>query len=151
MTINNATNYFETLLSRAIKKSEIKIYENFIGILSELKNRNLTEEQLRSIEVELGILKLKEIPENRRKYLRRKLNKFKIFLREELSLISEGYYTSIGMTLGISFGIVFGTMFDETFGVSMGLGFGVLIGLIIGRTMDSQAEKQNRVLKTKLK
>ena len=151
MTINNATNYFEKLLSQAIKKSEIKIYENFIGILSELKNRNLTEEQLRSIEVELGILKLKEIPENRRKYLRRKLNKFKIFLREELSLISEGYYTSIGMTLGISFGIVFGTMFEETFGVSMGLGFGMLIGLIIGRTMDSQAEKQNRVLKTKLK
>ena len=151
MTINNATNYFETLLSRAIKKSEIKIYENFIGILSELKNRNLTEEQLRSIEVELGILKLKEIPENKKRYLRRKLNKFKIFLREELSLISEGYYTSIGMTLGISFGIVFGTMFEETFGVSMGLGFGMLIGLIIGKIMDSQAEKQNRVLKTKLK
>jgi len=151
MTINNATNYFETLLSRAIKKSEIKIYENFIGILSELKNRNLTEEQLRSIEVELGILKLKEIPENKKRYLRRKLNKFKVFLREELSFISEGYYTSIGMTLGVSFGIVFGTMFEETFGVSMGLGFGVLIGLIIGRIMDSQAEKQNRVLKTKLK
>lgn len=151
MTINNATNYFETLLSKTIKKSEIKIYKNFIGILTELKNRNLTEEQLRSIEVELEILKLKESPENKKKYMRRKLNKLKIFLREELSLILEGYYTGIGMTLGISFGIVFGTMFEETFGVSMGLGFGMLIGLIVGRTMDSKAEKQNRVLKTKLK
>ena len=149
--INDATNFFENLLTQTEKKSEIKLYKNFIGILFDLKNRNLTKEQIRSIEEELELLKLNEIPLNKKKYVTRKLNEFKKYLKEEFSLISEGYYTGIGLALGTSFGIVIGTMFKETIGVSMGLGFGMLLGLIIGKTMDLQAEKQNRVLKTKMK
>jgi len=151
MMINDATNFFENLLTQTEKKSEIKLYKNFIGILFDLKNRNLTKEQIRSIEEELELLKLNEIPLNKKKYVTRKLNEFKKYLKEEFSLISEGYYTGIGLALGTSFGIVIGTMFKETIGVSMGLGFGMLLGLIIGKTMDLQAEKQNRVLKTKMK
>ena len=149
--INDATNFFENLLTQTEKKSEIKLYKNFIGILFDLKNRNLIKEQIRSIEEELELLKLNEIPLNKKKYVTRKLNEFKKYLKEEFSLISEGYYTGIGLALGTSFGIVIGTMFKETIGVSMGLGFGMLLGLIIGKTMDLQAEKQNRVLKTKMK
>lgn len=151
MTINDATSFFESLLTQTEKKSEIKLYKSFIGILYDLKNRNLTKEQLRSIEEELELLKLKEIPLNKKKYMRRKLDEFKKYLKEEFSLISEGYYTAIGLALGTSFGIVVGTMFKETMGVSMGLGFGMILGVIIGKTMDLQAEKQNRVLKTKMK
>jgi len=151
MMINDATNFFENLLTQTEKKSEIKLYKNFIGILFDLKNRNLIKEQIRSIEEELELLKLNEIPLNKKKYVTRKLNEFKKYLKEEFSLISEGYYTGIGLALGTSFGIVIGTMFKETIGVSMGLGFGMLLGLIIGKTMDLQAEKQNRVLKTKMK
>lgn len=151
MTINDTTSFLENLLTQTEKKSEIKLYKSFIGILYDLKNRNLTKEQLRSIEEELELLKLKEIPLNKKKYMRRKLDEFKKYLKEEFSLISEGYYTAIGLALGTSFGIVVGTMFKETMGVSMGLGFGMILGVIIGKTMDLQAEKQNRVLKTKMK
>lgn len=150
MTINDATNFLESLLIQIEKKSEIKLYKNFIGILYDLKNRNLTKEQMRSIEEELELLKLKEIPANKKKYMTRKLSDFKKYLKQEFSLISEGYYTASGVALGTSFGIVVGSMFKETIGVSMGLGFGMILGLIIGKTMDLQAEKQNRVLKTKM-
>ena len=151
MTITDATNIFENLLAKTEKKSEIKLYNSFVGILYDLKNRNLSKEQMKSIEVELELLKLKEIPVNKKKYVTRKLNEFKKYLKEKFSLISEGYYTGIGIALGTSFGIVFGSMIEETIGVSMGLGFGMLLGVVIGKTMDLQAEKQNRVLKTKLK
>jgi F0F1-type ATP synthase assembly protein I len=151
MNINNAIRYFEGLLTLAVKKSEIKIYENFIGILSNLKNRDLTKEQLRCIEEELEYLKLKEISENRKKYLRKKLNEFLKYLKDEFALTTKGYYSSIGMSLGMVLGISIGaSVFGAGSGVSTGLMFGMLIGSIIGRYMDSEAEKKNLVLKTKL-
>ena len=151
MTINNTIIFFKSILTQTIKKSEIKIYENFIGILSDLKNRDLTKEQLRCIEEELENLKLKEIPENRKKYFRRKLNEFQKYLKDEFSLTTKGYYESIGMSMGMVFGISIGaSIFGADSGVSTGLMFGMLIGFVIGRNMDSEAEKQNRVLKTKL-
>ncbi len=126
MTINDTINFLESLLTQTDKKSEIKVYENFIAILSNLKNRELTNEELQSIEEELETLDLKSNPENKKRYFSKKLAEFKKYLKDKLSLISEGYYTAIGMSLGM------------------------IIGLVIGRNKDAEAEKQGRVLKTKL-
>lgn len=147
MNINEASDFFESQLNRVDKKSEIKIYKTFIGILSDLKKRDLTKEELQSIEEELDTLELKSNPENRKKYFKQKLAAFQEYLKDKLSLISEGYYTAIGMSLGVAFGAAFGAQYD----MSMGVSFGMLFGLIIGSYMDSEAEKQNRVLKINLK
>jgi hypothetical protein len=150
MKINEASDFFESLINKAGKKSEIKIYESFVGILSDLKNKNLTENQLQSIEEELDGLELNSNPGNKKKYYRKKLSGFKTYLKDKFSLITEGYYTAIGMSLGVSFGVVFGTIFKETIGISIGIAIGMFIGLIFGKYLDSEAEKQNRVLKAKL-
>jgi len=151
MNINNAISFFEGLLKQTFKKSEIRIYKNFIGLLSDLKNRDLTKEQMSSVERELEILKLRELPQNKKKHLRRKLYDFQEYLKNELSLTTKGYYESIGMSMGMVFGISIGaSVFGAGSGVSTGLMFGTLIGLIIGRYIDSEREKQNRVLKTKI-
>ena len=143
MDINEASAFFENQIIRVDKKSEIKVYKTFIRILSNLRTRDLTTEELQSIEEKLDFLELKANPKNRKKYFTQKLADFQEYLKDKLSFIPEGYYTGIGMTLGISFGVVFGTQFDMPTAVS----FGMLIGLIIGRFIDSEAEKQNRVLK----
>ena len=146
MRINETSEFLERLLSESDKKSEIKVYQSFIDILTALKNRELTQEDVKSIEEELDILKLKEYPENKKKYLRRKLNEFKKFLKDEFSLISEGYYTSIG--IGMTIGIAIGTsIFGPESGVALGIIFGLVLGLVIGRNMDNKAENENRVLK----
>lgn len=150
MTINNTITFFESLLIQTDKKSEIKIYENFVSILSDLKDRELTEEQFQSIEEELDNLKLKSNPENKKRYFSKKLAEIKKYLKDELSLISEGYYTAIGIGLGMSFGIAIGASFGESTGIALGITFGMIIGLVIGRYKDAEAEKQGRVLKTKL-
>ncbi len=150
MNINEATDFFKSILTDTDKKSEIKVYESFIAILSDLKDRELTEEQLQSIEVELKSLKLNAYPENKKKYFNKKLNAFKNYLKKELSLISEGYYTAIGLSLGMSFGVAIGAGLGESLGVSLGISLGMIIGLIIGVSKDTEAKKQNRVLKTKL-
>jgi hypothetical protein len=151
MTINEASEFLNSLIAETDKKSEIKVYQNFLGILAALNNKELTPEELRSIDEELELLKLKEYPENKKKYLKQKLNEFKKYLKAESSFISEGYYTAIGLSLGMCFGVAPGiSVFGPESGVALGISFGMIIGLIIGRIIDSKAEKHNRVLKTKL-
>ena len=98
--------------------------------------------------IEKGIksLDLKSNPTHKRKFYSKKLSIFKQFLKNEFSLISEGYYTAIGMSLGMSFGVAIGTSFGVT-GNSLGLVIGMAIGLAIGRHKDQEAEAQNKVLK----
>tara|TARA_R110002049_G_scaffold37208_1_gene117508 strand:- start:71482 stop:71937 length:456 start_codon:yes stop_codon:yes gene_type:complete len=148
MNIIEAINFFERLLNETNNKREQKVYESFITILSNLKNKNLSEGQSLSIRYELKSLDLNSNPDNKVLYFRKKLKDFKVYLKAEFSLIPENYYTSIGMSLGMCFGVAIGAAFG-TFGISMGLCFGMLIGIVVGRTKDVDAEKQNRVLKTK--
>ena len=146
MNINEAFDFFKNLITDTDEKSEIRICQKFIAILSDLKNRDLTEKQFQSITEELDTLQLKANSENRKKHLKQKLSLFIKFLKDEFSLISEGYYTALGISLGLAFGTAFGSIF----GMGIGISFGMIIGLIIGANMDSEAKKQNRVLKTKL-
>ena len=148
MTIAETTQFFEKLLKQTDRKREIRVYKGFIAILINLKNRELSEGQVSLIENELKHFALKLNLKNKRKYYSKQLNVFKEFLKAEFSLISEGYYTSISMSLGMCFGVAIGTSFGAS-GNSIGLAMGMFIGLIIGRHKDMEAEKENRVLKTK--
>jgi ABC-type phosphate transport system permease subunit len=143
MRIDEASEFFKSLLSDTHSKSEQNIYENFIEILNDLKNRKLTEKQLQSMEEKLEFLNLEVNPLNKNKYYRLKLSEFKKYLKDKFTLISQGYYTAIGVSLGVAFGAAFGSLY----GMGIGVAFGMIIGLIIGVYQDYEARKQNRVLK----
>ena len=147
MKLNEASDYFKSLRDETNIKSEIKIYESFIGLLSNLENRSFTDEELHAIECKLDALNLKSHPVNNTKYFRKRLNEFNKYLNDKFSLVSEGYYAAIGISLGVAFGVAFGAVF----GMGNGIAIGIIIGLIIGAYMDSSAKKQNRVLTTESK
>ena len=151
MKIVEAKIFFESLKNNTDKKSELKIYESFIGILSDLKNKKLTTEQLQSNEEELDILDFKADVKNREKYYAQKLERFKKYLRVNLSIVSQGYYSTLSISLGIAFGAAFGVVFDESIGITYGVSLGLVLGIIIGKLLDLNAEKKNRVLKIKKK
>jgi hypothetical protein len=54
---------------KQLKKSEIKVYEKFLHILTELKNREFSKDEIQSIETELDKFNLASIPENRKEIL----------------------------------------------------------------------------------
>ena len=145
MKLGTAIGLFEDLILETDNRSEIKVYENFIGIISELEDRGLDADELEDIGDNLDTLGLHSVQNNRKKFYRKNLSEFKKYLKDEFSLITEGYYTGIGLALGVAFGAVFGS----AIGVGNGVAFGMLIGLAIGASKDSEAKKQNRVLKTK--
>ena len=149
MTINKAIIFFESLNKQTTKKSELKIYKEFIDILSDLESKGLLDKEIQSIETVLSNLELTTKAENNKKHFKRKLNKFKKYLKEEFSFITKGYYATLGLSLGMCFGIPIGTsLFGAASGVSTGILFGMFIGFIIGRYKDAEAEKENRVLNT---
>ena len=150
MTLQEAYNFFESSTKLTTNKSEIKVYEKFIHVLSELKSREFSKDEIQSIEAELDSLNLESNPENGKKYFKKALSKFEKYLKDAFALTSKGYYTNIGIGLGSSFGILFGIVFLSSFerslGISLGLIIGMLIGLTIGRSMDAKAISEGRVL-----
>ncbi len=153
MSINKTVNYLRNLITGTAKKADIRLYKKYIAVLSDLEKKDLSEEQLSSIEETLNELKLDADTGNRKKYLQKQFEKFSGYLKKEFSFIIEGYYTTMGIALGMLFGMVcgsvFGSLFERSLGISLGISFGLLIGVVVGKYLDAEAEKQNRVLKTK--
>ena len=142
MTLQKAYNFFESLKTETTKTSETKVYEKFLHVLRELKNREFSKDEIQSIETELDNLNLKSNPENRKKYFKKALRKFEKYLKDTFSLTSKGHYTNLGIALGSSIGVLFGVLFlwsfERSLGISFGISFGLLAGILVGRYMDSQ-------------
>ncbi len=150
MTLINAINFFESLKTKTVKKSEIKVFEKFLHILTALKDRTFTKDEIQSLETELDSLNLKSNPENRKKFFKKAFSKFENYLKETFSLTTKGHYTNLSVSLGILFGVVLGILIGEHFEKSLGLSFGICIGMFIGayigRRMDAQAKAAGNIL-----
>ncbi len=150
MTLNSAYNFFERLNKETTKKSEIKVNNKFLDILSKLKNRELPKDDILSIETELDHLNLESNPKNRKKFYKKALSQFEKYLKETFSLTSKGHYADLGIALGSSFGILFGVVFlwnwERSLGISLGLIAGMVVGRAIGIALDSQAKTAGNML-----
>lgn len=83
MTIDTAKDYLNSLLINSKTKSEIKIYEKFINVLTGLEKRELSANQLGSIEKKLTSLNLGHQTNNRKRHIRKKSNEFLKYLEKE--------------------------------------------------------------------
>ncbi len=150
MTLQEAYSFFERLKTETTKKYEIKDYEKFLYILTELKLREFSKDEIQSIEKELDSLDLKSNPKNSKKHFKKALKEFKIYLKEKHSLVSARHYTNLYISLGSSFGIILGIIIGErtekSLGIALGISIGILIGLTIGRHMDSQVKAAGNML-----
>lgn len=153
MKIKDAIISINDLVLNTDNKKEKDIYNSFSSILKSLENLNLTEDQLLLIWNKIEELDLSSNQEKKLKYLKTKLNEFIIFLKNEIHLIQEWYYTWIWMVFWMVFGIAFATslrlnfgMWDET---TWWLIVGMVIWMFVWVIMDSNAKKENHVFKVK--
>jgi hypothetical protein len=150
MTRQEAYDFFESLKFEATKISEIQVYNKFLGILTELKDRAFRKDEIESIESTLENFNLKSNGINNINFFKKVLSDFEKFLKDNFSLTPKDYYTNIGIALGASFGIVFGVAvlsgLERSLGLSLGIGVGLLIGLTIGRSMDNKAKNNGLMI-----
>ena len=64
MTLEEAKTFIESIKKGTTKKDEIKVYDRFLHILTQLEARNLSKEAIQSIEMELEFLNIKSNPNN---------------------------------------------------------------------------------------
>jgi hypothetical protein len=150
MTLKNAINFFENLVTETSRKSEIKVYQEFIKIITSLEKKSLSENEIQTIETELDRLNLKSNSLNRKKYFKIALSDFKKYLKDTFSLTTKGYYTTFYGGLGLVFGLLFGVAIlsnlERSLGISLGLIGGMVVGSIMGRSKDSQAKTSGKML-----
>lgn len=150
MELKNAINSIEELASQPSKKSEKKIYQEFIQILKSLEVRDLSETEISGIEKELDKLDLNSANAGNKKHISSAINQFKNYLKKTLSLTTKSYYTNLGVGLGSSFGILFGVVvlssMERSLSISLGLSFGMLLGLIIGKNLDAKAQASGKTI-----
>jgi hypothetical protein len=150
MKLQEAYNIINNLKIETTKKSEAKIYGKFLHTLSQLKSREFTSEEIRSIESELDSLNLGSNPKNGKRHYKKALNRFIDFLKDSFSLTPKGYYTNMGIGLGSTFGMLFSIVFlsrwEQSMSLSLGWMAGMLIGLTIGRSMDARSVNEGRVV-----
>ncbi|MEL7002354.1 MAG: hypothetical protein AAFN93_06415 [Bacteroidota bacterium] len=155
MDINEALKLLRSHIIKANKKTEIRMYNGFIEVLTSLKDKNLTKDEFKSIEAELEKIALKSAIYTNKRGLSKEISRFKDYLNHNFSLVTEGYFTILGTAIGVAFGSTFGVVYGPIFGVepgiqmALGTPFGLIIGLLVGIFLDYQADEQNRVLKVK--
>ncbi|WP_461589759.1 hypothetical protein [Winogradskyella sp.] len=150
MTLKNTLTFFESLVAETSRESEIKVYQEFIQIISNIEKKNLSENEIQSIETEFDNLNLKSSPENRKKYFKKALSDFKKYLKDTFSLTPKGYYTNLYGGLGLVFGLLFGVAIlsnlERSLGISLGLIGGMVVGSIMGRSKDAQAKTDGKMV-----
>lgn len=89
---------FKRLLSKTNEKSEIRTFKKFISILTHLKNKELTNTQLNTIETYIHYLELEKIPSFSNDLFKQKLSKFRKHLKTKLRFVPNSFYTTLGLS-----------------------------------------------------
>ena len=148
MKISDAINHFQVLANKTDNRRHRKVCDKFVGILSDLKNHDLTDEQVLLIEKKVEELNLTGGTENTTRTLNKNLRIFINYLKQQLSLVTKGYYTALGLTFGVALGVALAPTLERQLGIPISMGIGMLIGVAVGKYLDNKAEKENRVLRT---
>lgn len=150
MTLKKAIDYFKRIASETSNKSEIKVYQEFIRILTRLEERDLSASEIKEIETELRRLDIGSTVSRNKKYYKKAFTQFEKYLKDTFSLTTKGYYTKTGIALGMTFGLLFGIIFlyslERSVGIALGVSLGMFIGLIIGRNLDAKALSSGKMV-----
>jgi hypothetical protein len=150
MTLKKALEYFQIKVSETSSKTEIKVYKEFIRILTRLEERDLSASDIKAIENELKRLHLDSTIAHNKRYYKKALTQFEKYLEDTFSLTTKGHYTKIGIALGMTLGLLFGVVFlssiERSMGIALGMALGMFIGLLIVRNLDAKALSSGNVV-----
>jgi len=139
--LNGSIIFFKRLLSKTNTKDEIRTFKRFIAILSNLKQKDLSEDQLQTLEAYLYYLELEKIPSYSYELYKPKLNQLRKYLKTKFKFVPNTFYTSVGIAFAVPFAV--------SFSVTNSIVIGGILGLIflgIGLLLDVRIKKQGRNL-----
>jgi len=79
MLLKDALNHFRNLESEATRKSEVRIYQKFIQVLTRLEDRDLSDDEVQSIEEALDAFDLNSTTTHYNRHWNKALRQFELF------------------------------------------------------------------------
>lgn len=145
--LNGTLIFFKRKLLKTSKKSEIGILEKFISILTNLKNKDLTPEQISAIENYIQYLELEKIPSFSNDLFKQKLSCFKKHLKTNLRFVPNNQYKNIAIYFSIPFVIGFISNYKIDLSIKIGVAVAAIILIAIGVILDLRIKKMGRTLR----
>jgi len=133
-------------LSKTNKQSEIVTFKRFITVLSNLKDKELNNEQLNAIESYIKYLELEKIPSFSNEIFKEKLKKFNKYLKTNLRFVPTNQYKSYSLYLVIPFVAAFLSNSKIDFNIKIGVILGGVLLFIVGVFIDARIKKEGRSL-----
>ncbi|TYA55289.1 hypothetical protein [Formosa maritima] len=133
-------------------KKLTKMYAQLDTLLIELRKRDLPEQIVQTINLEVDILNSVSEQENELKpQIKKTQARILKLLEKELKIVPKNYHRNVWLALGIgAFGVPMGVAFGTSLGnmsyIAIGIPIGMALGLAIGTTMDKKALEEGRQL-----
>jgi transcriptional regulator with XRE-family HTH domain len=134
-------------LAQTGKRSEIKTFEKFIQALESLKEKELSTEQLDSIQDYITYLELEKIPSFSNELYKQKYKRFRTFLSKKLRFVPNNYYLHLAMIFAVPFALAFTLQSNIDFGIRIGVISVAILMIGIAWVIDSRIKRQNRSLR----
>lgn len=138
--------YLKKQLSKTKEKSEVKTFKKFIELLESLNDKDLSTEQLESIESYIQYLELEKIPSFNNEIYDQKLAKLNKHLKAKLRFVPKNHYTIWTASFSLTFAIAFIVQPNIASYLKLGVVSLALIIIGIGVFADSRIRKQDRSL-----
>ena len=124
---------------------------NFQNLLSELRERELTEEVMTAINKHIVHLNGITSQNILIKELGKRQSNILTLLEKKLKIVPKGYYRNMWMAVGmsafgVSLGVSFGVALDNMAFLAIGIPIGMGIGIAVGTAMDAKAQKEGNQL-----
>lgn len=139
--------FLKRQLSKTKDKAEVKTFENFIRILNNLKEKDLSQEQKELIESYIVYLELEKIPSFSNEIFKQKLKKLKTFLKKKLKFVPTNYYSTYTVSFAVSFAVAFVIQEKIPFATKMIVVSGAVLLIGIGYMIDLNIKKQERTFR----
>jgi transcriptional regulator with XRE-family HTH domain len=139
--------YLKKQLAKTNEKSEIKTFQKFIVLLQNLKEKDLSAEQIEQIESYIQYLELEKIPSFSNEIFKQKLTKLKKYLKNKLGFVPSNYYTTWAAAFGISFALGFTVQDKIDNSLKIGIIAAAIVLIGIGIIIDLRIKKRDRSLR----
>lgn len=139
--------FLKKKLSQTTNRSEIRTFEKFIAVLENLKDKNLTDEQLEGVNSYIEYLELEKIPSFSNEVFKQKLRKFKAFLNTKLRFVPTNHYVSFAIMFAVPFAVSFIVQSKIDMNLKIGVVSSAILLIGIACMLDLRIKKQNRSLR----
>ncbi|WP_282038769.1 hypothetical protein [Saccharicrinis aurantiacus] len=157
MGLDNTIVFFNEQLEETKSESEKKALNRFVVVLKDLNKKDLSVDEIKSIEQQIANLGIQAKVNNKGSYVNRRLAEFERYLQQQFKFRPVNYHRSFGIILGLSFGIALGfsigSLFEGLFALIVSLIFTTIIGGSIGHLLGTKKDlayaKDNRLYENK--